>query len=289
VTKRWVGAYATIRTQSGTRARPTGLRPDDVTAATSAMPERSLMNRHGNSYLEACWIGLIVAFLMIFIVKTSVQAEDVNDSLNRWLRSNIFFSTAQDGSAALFVRKKGVRARVISDTSDVTTEITRAIGALSTSFGLNYEFTAEAPNLIVAIGNSINDGDKPNKSFLKELGLPDPAIEIVSQTRNWSSGCGFYSFTGRDGHISASIVAGDKRLTVERLKDCVISGVIFSFGLRTRASATFDTSQGYIQYLLLASAIAACEGKQASTGLNGEIINSYTKCITDKLVDKITR
>ncbi len=154
----------------------------------------------------------------------------------------------------------------------------------STPTSPRYVLKRSAPlpsNLIVAVDSGVNDGDKPSRSFLQKLGLPDPAIRIVAESRNWSSGCGFYNFGDANGNISVSIVAGDKRLDSDRLKDCIISGILFSFGLRAKTNATIDTSKFYLQYLLLASALRFCENKLKTS----EESNSSAERLQDAFVD----
>jgi hypothetical protein len=125
-----------------------------------------------------------------------------------------------------------------------------------------------------------------HKAFLLSLGLHETAVALVSETQKWSSGCGYYNFVDRTGRIAATIVAGDKKLAPERLRDCIVSGIIFGFGVRARSGATFDTSQGYIQYLALSSVMAVCD-RRIGDADQPEPEEIYTNCITAELENRI--
>lgn len=215
------------------------------------------------------------------------QSQELNQFLREWVLRNIVFTSAQDGQRAVLSRRLPVKADLRMDAPSVAAEAKLAVSSFSGAFGLQLEFTPDRPNLIIVIGSEINDGDKLRRAFLNGLGLPDAAINMIAATNNWSGGCGYYNFIGRSGDISGTVIAGDRRLPPERLRDCIVSGVAFSFGARARPSATFDTSNGYIQYLLLSRSMTACEGQVRESPNNG-FEEEYISCVVTQLRSKIT-
>jgi hypothetical protein len=175
-------------------------------------------------------------------------------------------------------------------TPEVTSEARKAIANFADAFDLGFEFTATDANLVVVMANGITDGEKPSRTLLASLGLTEAAINIVVGSSNWSSGCGVYNSRDSQGHISGSIVAVDKALLPKKLKSCVATGIIFSFGLRIKGQEILDYSNDYIQFLLLARSLAGCEGKISAqdSEQTASIRDAYLECVVNRLKAKLS-
>src|SRR2546421_74921 len=94
--------------------------------------------------------------LLFFILTSSVFAQDLDQTLRKWVDANIFFTNPPTGKRALFIRKTPIRADFRLDIPSIIVEAKLAVTSFATSFGVDFEFTSERPNLIVAIANEIN-------------------------------------------------------------------------------------------------------------------------------------
>jgi len=224
----------------------------------------------------------VIVTILAVTLYSAGSAQDLSQSLKEWVLQNIVLSPTHDGKRSALIRRLPVKADLRTDESLLIAQAKLAVSSFSDAFGLQFEFTPDRPNLIIVVGSEINDGDKPRRTFLTGLGLPEAAVNMIVQTSNWSSGCGYYNFVGRKGDISATVIAGDRRLAADRLKDCIISGIAFGFGARARPTATFDTSQGYIQYLLLSRSMAACDMKFGES-FDVSFQDEYVACVVGQL------
>ena len=179
----------------------------------------------------------------------------------------------------------------MADDSDIANEARKAITNFSDAFGLEVEFTATHANLIVVTADGVADREgKPSRSLLASLGATEAGIDLIVKTAHWSNGCGLYSTRDYQGHVSVSIVAGDKSLSSKNLKSCIVSGVIFSFGLRTKDHNIVDSTNDYIQFLLLARSLANCERKISPqiSERNAPVRDVYVECIFNSLKAKLS-
>lgn len=211
----------------------------------------------------AKFLTLLVG-LATSVVLLSVPAggQDIVATLKPWIEKNIRIGNDKNGRAQLFIRTQNVVADIRFDDFDVASEARAALAALADAFGLRHEFARPNANLFIVSSRQIADGSRPSSSLLRELGIPDSAIDIMVRTENWNSGCGVYDFSDRNGRISASIVAAETRLGANLMRACVLTGIVFSFGLRMQTKALIVPDDGYYHYLALARAIRTCSGEE---------------------------
>jgi hypothetical protein len=207
-----------------------------------------------------------------------------------WVSQNILFQKDRQGHEALWLRKKPVRAYVqISDPE--TSELARAvIGDFAQAFGLDYEFTPVRTNLVMATADRIDDGGKPSKEFLTRFGITAAGEEDNLQDADWSSGCGILVSPEQNFSIGVSVGAGRRDLPTQQMRECIVTIVGASFGLRPIASGSKAIAfpGEYLQILMLAQATKACDDE---FGLAGDSVsrNVAVTCIVDKLKSRISR
>jgi hypothetical protein len=234
-------------------------------------------------------IWQVLAFAATYMCYGQVSAaEDPTDKLLRgWISRSIYVSQNQNGSPSLFVRKQPIRAHIRTDIAAIHADASTAITSLAKSFKLGHEFTSDSANLIVATASSIADGDKPSRILLHELGLPERAIDQVAASSGWSTGCGVYVFGDRFGQISGSIAVADERLSSEKLRDCIVFGIVYGFGVGVKERRTFDAQTGFVPYVILASVLSSCIAKLES--LTGNVSSPtdmermYVDCAFERL------
>jgi hypothetical protein len=216
---------------------------------------------------------------------------ELDQALRAWIAENIYvIKVPEKARDTLFIRQRPVRADLRTDDPDVASDARRTIANLADAFHLAYEFTPTSPNIIVATPDRISDqSGKPDGNFLRGLGLPDVVIDQLSKVANWSSGCGVHSFPDVNGRIAASIVAADKRLTPVQVRRCIVTDIINSFGLRVggRHDAV-DGVNDYMQFLLLARALVACENKSPSLAEAVSVKDAYVDCAFEQLKPKLS-
>jgi hypothetical protein len=236
----------------------------------------------GNRFYGALSAGLIFAMF----AACDLRAEGSVDSLLReWIEDDLHFLSDSNNNPKLAIRREPVRAHVYSEDRSADEDMRLALTLLSQASELKIEFTSVNPNSLAIVTSPINDGDKPNRALLKRLGLPDGAIDIVSSTGGWASGCGMYAFGDQFGNILMTLAFGDKHLPSDKLKDCVTEGILRGFGLRTKRSSTIRAADGYFHYLLLIKAVRFCdkelvlatEGRGNITALR----RRYTDCASE--------
>jgi hypothetical protein len=247
----------------------------------------------GAKLTAVCWMPvrglatfLLVVGLLLFGARTSKGgAPELDQVLRSWVTQNIYLEQDQ----LILIRKQPVRALISTDNIETASEARTAIANFSDAFHLGLEFASLRPNLIVATANGIADKDgKPNRVFLSSLGLPEAVSDQISKSTQWSSGCGFYSSRNTRGQILISIVAGDKALPEKKLKSCVVTGVAVSFGLRARGQEILDFSNDYVQFLLLARSLAACDKKFSAQHYDKLVTTrDYVECIVADMKAKL--
>ena len=213
--------------------------------------------------------------------------DDLDQVLRAWVAQNIYF----ENDRLLLIRKRPVRAQIMVEDFEITSDARKAIANFSDAFGLGVEFTTTHANLIVVTADGIADAEgKPRRSLLARLGATEAGIDLIVKTAHWSKGCGVYNTRDYQGHVSVSIVAGDKSLSSKNLKSCVVTGIIFSFGLRTKGQDILDDSNDYIQFLLLARSLAGCDRKITAQNIeqNAPVRDVYVECIFNSLKAKLS-
>lgn len=213
-------------------------------------------------------VGLLVVLASATSASDSAQ-QDLKALLTPWVEKQIHFFTDSTGEQRLFVRRQPVRGKVYSTVVGLEGDIQSLIGLFSRFAGLNFEETNINPNIMAVVGSPINSGDTPNRDFLRRLGLPESAIELIAHSTGWSSGCGIYSFTGNsatdtDGQVTLSLALADARLPPEKIMDCMTEGIIRSFGMRANAATVIRRQDGFFQYLNLVAALRICDQKIGS-------------------------
>lgn len=187
------------------------------------------------------------------------SADELDDTLRRWVEGNMHFFE-DSGNRLLFLRREPVRALVKAHSDDSTEELKVVVRLLSKAMELPVEFTDRDPNLVVLVGSPVSVDDKLNLKLLRAIGLPEPAVEILSETGSWSSGCGFYSFKDTRLQVTLSLALGDNKLmSGSKLDECLTEGIVHAFGFRAQSTNALRKNDGVIQYVLLGRALRFCE------------------------------
>lgn len=211
--------------------------------------------------------------------------DPVDQALRSWVGQNIYF----EHDRLLLIRRAPVQADIKIDDPQIISEATLAITNLAHAFDLKVEFGVANANLILVRANGIADKDgKASRTLLTELGFQEADVNVIRNSTQWLTGCGVYSWRDSRNQISSSIVAVDKALSQKKLKSCIVTGILFSFGLRVRSEEVLDFSSDYIPFALLARSIVVCD-KEISTGIatySGSIRDVYIACIARKLRSK---
>lgn len=235
----------------------------------------------------------VVLVLMGCLAGASVAAppELLDKPLRDWITETVVVHAGPLAQPKAFIRRDAVRAYVLSNDQALVAEAQGTIANLATAFGLQHEFTGSNPNLILLHARGVNDGDKPNRAALRALNLPEPAIDMMMETTGWSEGCGAYAFSTGGGSISLGIAAADSSLSGEKLRSCVLNGLVNVFGLRLKSKRSVVALDSYVQYLLLGNVIAACDKLIAPNEARqlSEAEVRYVDCAVKELKSRIAR
>lgn len=220
--------------------------------------------------------------------QSSVARPDVSLDLflRLWVAENVGYATDQSGRVVLLSRTTPIRARITSDNSNVSLIARRVIADLSAVFGVEHRFVEDAPNLIIGSGAQIVRDGKPNRELLLAAGTSEDMVHRLTDVSAWSTGCGFYSEQNSAGKIDVSLIFADLKLPQRRLDACVVSGILYAFGLRMKYESAVHGPADYIPYLLMAPAVQKCAERISSVAR--EDIQSYSDCIVSELKLKIT-
>src|SRR5262249_8692088 len=231
-------------------------------------------------------IGLAACQL---IVMTSIaKGDSLTSVLRPWIASNIHIAPDKNGRPQLFIRTQDVLADIRSAAPWIVQDTRILIGVLADAFRLRSEFTRTNPNLFVVIAPQISDERQPNRTLLRELGLPDSAIDIIGRTETWANGCGAYAFRDSSGHVSVSIVAADTRLEPKIMQDCILTGVVLSFGLRINTKSSVNAADGYYQYVVLGRALRLCsEEINADQTSRGDVADRVADCAANFMTSNL--
>jgi hypothetical protein len=237
-------------------------------------------------------IGITLVAIAAFVAPIVAQdaTEELDQVLRAWILQNVSFDKDQENREILFIRKRPVRAYIRSDDPELAAEARNTVANLANAFGLEYSFTTSGVNMIIATAIDIAGGGRPNRALLGSLGLPESAIDSIADTTKWATGCGTYGSRDSDGRVSFSIALGDKGLSPKKQKSCIVTGIIFGFGLRITGQEILDYSNDYTQFLLLARSLVACEKK-----ISEQIIEQpkptrdvYVECVLNRLRLKLS-
>jgi hypothetical protein len=238
-------------------------------------------------------IGSILLAPSLFgAVIATAGPDELDQVLRAWIMENVTFEKGQENRETLFIRKRPVRAYIRSDDAGIVAGASSAIANLADAFGLKYEFGSTRVNLLIATAERITD-DKglPDRALLRSLGLTEAGADHIAVDANaWSTGCGLYDSRGDDGRLSVSIAVAEKSLaTKNKLRSCVVTGVLFSFGLRIKGKTMLEDPNDYIQFLLLARAITYCENQLgAENAQTTPTREAYLQCLVGRLKVKLS-
>lgn len=238
-------------------------------------------------------LAIASAVFIFFYAWESAKSDTGDKSLDQflkvWIEQNTTFTKNERGRDVLFVRRRPVRAYIQIDDTDFVNETKFQIQSIANSFELESTFTSSRVNMIVATASGIADRNgKPNKAVLAKLGISGILAErLLEEIRNWGSGCGLYDLSDDSGNISGSIVVADTSLPVKELKSCISTGVVFSFGMRIAGKETFDLPNDYIQFLILARALATCDKEINAAPNDAPLKNRYLECVTKEIKRRI--
>lgn len=208
-------------------------------------------------------------------------ANELDDLLEGWVTQNTHFEKDQNGRNTLFIRKVPVRIRLESDDPKVVADARMAVANLSDAFGLQYGYTSRDVNLLVVVADGITTDGKPNTQLLRRFRVPEMMVETIAESDEWSKGCGVYAGHEKDGHIAVALVFAEKSASENDVRRCVVTGIIFGFGLRIPSRLALGDSRDYIEFLLLARAITHCDKSPITR-------EEELKCIRDRLRARLT-
>jgi hypothetical protein len=216
---------------------------------------------------------------------------ELDQLLGAWIAQNVHFEKDGGGRDTLFIRKRPVRAYIRSDHPEIVADARAAVANFADAFGLEYEFTTTNVNMIIATADEISSGGKPNEGLLRSLGLSDVGINAIGDTQVWSTGCGQYDSRDNDGRLSVSILLGENTLPPTKQRACIVSGIVFGFGLRMKGNAILDDSNDYVQFLLLARSLSDCDKKLSAQIVDktASIPDLYVECVRSSLRTKISQ
>ena len=220
------------------------------------------------------------------IVSAQTRDAGFDKVLREWVAHNIYF----ENSRFLLIRKRAVRADIRSDDPKIVAEARDAISILAGAFGLDVQFVTSGGNLFVVTADGVAEPDgTPKASLLASLGITESGIKTITALTRWRSGCGNYSSRDSQGQISASVIAADKSLPPEKIRTCVVTGILYSFGLRTKGREALDSPTDYVQFLLLARSLAACDHKLSAEKVDDatSVPDLYVGCIVNRLKSKL--
>lgn len=241
--------------------------------------------------LGASLIGTSLLLILFSYTATADNGTKTLDLVLRdWIIQNIEFGKDKEAQETIFIRQRPIRAYIKSDDVGVNLDARNAVANFADAFGLEHSFTTSDINMIIATASDISDHGKPKKSILIGLGFPESAANKIAEESDWSSGCGTYDSRNIDGRLSVSIVVGDTSLPPKKLRSCIVTGIIFGFGMRVKGQEILDYSNDYMQFLLLARSIAHCEKTTGSQnpGQSKPKPHDYLECVFDSLRSKLT-
>jgi hypothetical protein len=215
-------------------------------------------------------VALLVAFLPAFFLWADISAggsSELDEVLRDWITQNIALERTPDGKDVLLRRKLPVRAYIRVDDPVIAADARATIANFAEAFGLEHEFTSSNINMVVATADRVAEKDgKPRMELLQSFGLTGSNTDFIKDL-DWSTGCGYYgSRAPQERFLTFSIVAGSEELTKQRLKSCIMTGIIIGFGMRTIESQIINSTDGYLQYLILGRANKECDDEATAAG-----------------------
>lgn len=233
--------------------------------------------------LAACVAGESIA----------APSELADKPLRDWVAETITVLQNEDGKPTVLIRRGPVRADIRSEVPSVIAEAKEMITNFAAAFGLDREFTVIRPNLTLLHTAAVNDDDRPNRTLFQYLRIPGSESDAVMQMTGWSDGCGSYRYQAGSGEISMSVLGADTSLTSDKLRSCVLTGILKSFGFGIRVKRPIVASDGYIQYLILANVLAACDKRIAAAAPGprevSEVEKLYVDCAVEGLKARTTK
>lgn len=145
--------------------------------------------------------------------------------------------------------------------------------------------------LIVTTSDIADQAGKPNRQLLNRYRIPSQFIDRILLD-DWSGGCGVHNVYGHDGKISFTLIFGDVRLPTERLRTCVVTAIIYAFGLRTGIRLFIPDVGDYVQFLFLAREVRKCneELQRSKTTSSGPVNKAaYVECAAQGLNAKLDK
>jgi hypothetical protein len=233
----------------------------------------------------------IVAGLFVAPKPAAAAADYLEDGLRLWVSQNIHFEKDKDNRPALFIRRIDVRAHVGTDDPELQSDAHIAITNLASAFGLRVDFTMDAVNMIVSPTAGVAAAARPTKQILQSIGLDEASASVIAATNpDWSGGCGQYAARTEAGRISFGLSIADRAMPRRNLSACLVTGVVYSFGMRTKATTALAAPSDYVQYLLLGRALSACDREiTAAPPLPADAVEeSYISCAVGKMKAKLS-
>ena len=218
-------------------------------------------------------------------------SDDLDELLRPWITQNLRYERGRDGEDRLMIRRAPVRASIQAEDPAVRALARATIANFAGAFGIEHTWTTTNVNLVVVVTDHITIDGKPNKDLLRRLRVPEQIVDIIGTSGStWAKGCGLYD--GRDdaGRLALGLVFADTAGETEFVRKCIVTGIIFGFGLRLQGQFALDRPHDYVQFLLLARAIAQCESALAESGRDARAParDGELACIQHKIKAKLT-
>jgi hypothetical protein len=230
------------------------------------------------------------ASLLVASQPANAAADYLEDGLRLWVTQNIHFEKDKDSRPVLFIRKIDVRAHVGTDDPELLSDATIAITNLANAFGLRSDFTMDAVNLIVSPAGGVAAG-RPTRQVLQSIGLDEAAAAVIAATNpDWSGGCGQYAARTEAGRISFGLSIADRTMATRSISACLVTGIVYAFGMRTKGMTALAAPNDYVQYLLLGRALSACDREiSAAPPLPAaKVEETYIACTVGKMKAKLS-
>jgi hypothetical protein len=113
--------------------------------------------------------------------------------------------------------------------------------------------------------------------------MPESAINMIPTSQKWLTGCGVFTFWDKNGRLSYAVGAGDTSLPPERLRRCIVTNIIYGFGMRRGTMEFVDGANNYVQYLILGRVLNECDTQTVTQNAGQSPKDGILQCAVAKL------
>lgn len=179
----------------------------------------------------------------------------------------------------LFIRKDPI----VMHADGFEPEILKRMGQIASIYAkassLPISFSKREVNLAIFKTHDVNQGDYVNTDTLKRLKIPPDIISAMSKIPVFSSGCGLYNFSNRQGYISGTVALVDTSLDADKQEGCVSFVLLsaFGFGSKLDSDLSIPRPMNVSKNAHVLNIVASCDDVHATKS-----IESVTQCIDRK-------